>query len=411
MSKQSPPTYNIYFVAGSLSRSSGTLSSSPRPATPEVIASVQASSSHFQPDVSAPRRPPLPPGRFSNSAPAAAAARPRLPAAPISVAPGPPRPSRAPIILKEARSNARDRSLSSRGRSRSPAHSAHRASSIASIRSERPVERPPGTWDAEGIWQTPLYSVHAVDAFPSFPHSPTQPVTPFNVFQSNLGGLTNAIRPLNLPPPPPPPLSEKLVVTENQSALRAWFRKHQDVNHPIRDSMLKYLARVLDDSGIPSEALTDLRILNYDPQYHESHAEDLTVKKYYILRGQFSARIIPDPIRAAPALNIAEVIHVQLAHSTSTGGLKGILKDGAIAPSRLHFDYSQSCFSLGAKRTGDIQWDRAELSRIVHHAWCANKNSSNVVVLALGWGDGQVIKSGGEAACLEKTLQGGGRPS
>lgn len=48
MSKQSPPTYNIYFVAGSLSRSSGTLSSSPRPATPEVIASVQASSSHFQ---------------------------------------------------------------------------------------------------------------------------------------------------------------------------------------------------------------------------------------------------------------------------------------------------------------------------------------------------------------------------
>ena len=190
MSKQSPPTYNIYFVAGSLSRSSGTLSSSPRPATPEVIASVQASSSHFQPDVSAPRRPPLPPGRFSNSAPAAAAARPRLPAAPISVAPGPPRPSRAPIILKEARSNARDRSLSSRGRSRSPAHSAHRASSIASIRSERPVERPPGTWDAEGIWQTPLYSVHAVDAFPSFPHSPTQPVTPFNVFQSNLGGLT-----------------------------------------------------------------------------------------------------------------------------------------------------------------------------------------------------------------------------
>ena len=105
--------------------------------------------------------------------------------------------------------------------------------------------------------------------------------------------------------------------------------------------MLKYLARVLDDSGIPSEALTDLRILNYDPQYHESHAEDLTVKKYYILRGQFSARIIPDPIRAAPALNIAEVIHVQLAHSTSTGGLKGILKDGAIAPSRLHFDYSQ----------------------------------------------------------------------
>ena len=50
--------------------------------------------------------------------------------------------------------------------------------------------------------------------------------------------------------------------------------------------------------------------------------------------------------------------------------------------------------------------DRAELSRIVHHAWCASKNSSNVVVLALGWGDGQVIKSGGEAACLEKTLQG-----
>ena len=117
--------------------------------------------------------------------------------------------------------------------------------------------------------------MHAVDAFPSSPHSPTQPVTPFNVFQSNLGGLTNAIRPQNLPPPPPPPLSEELVVTENQS-----FRKHQDVNHPIWDSMVKYLARVLDDSGIPSEALTDLRILNYDLQYHESHAEDLTVKKY-----------------------------------------------------------------------------------------------------------------------------------
>ena len=240
MSTQSPPTYNIYFVAGSLSRPSGTLSSSPRPATPEVIASVEASSLNFQPDVSAPRRPPLPPGQFSNSAPAAAAARPRLPAASISVAPGPPRPSRAPIILKEARANARDRSTSSRGRSRSPAHSARRASSIASIRSERPVEKPPGTWDAEGIWQTPLYSVHAAHEFPSFPRSPAQPVAPFNVFQSSYGGLTNAVRPPNFPPPPPPP-SEELVVTENQSALRAWFRKHQDVNHPIQDSMLKYL--------------------------------------------------------------------------------------------------------------------------------------------------------------------------
>ena len=122
----------------------------------------------------------------------------------------------------------------------SPAHSARRASSIASIRSERPVERPPGTWDAEGIWQTPLYSAHAAHGVPSFPRSPAQPVAPFNVFQSNFGGLTNASRPPNFPPPPLPP-SEELVVTENQSALRAWFRKHQDVNHPIQDSMLKYL--------------------------------------------------------------------------------------------------------------------------------------------------------------------------
>ena len=111
------------------------------------------------------------------------------------------------------------------------------------------------------------------------------------------------------------------MVSGNQIDLRAWLRSRQDVQCPLEESFVKYLARIVDQSAISPDQLTDLRLLEYDPQTHENYPEDVSPKRYYILRGGFSQRSIPDPIRAALALSIQEVQHIQLAHATTVGGV------------------------------------------------------------------------------------------
>ena len=78
-----------------------------------------------------------------------------------------------------------------------------------------------------------------------------------------------------------------------------------------------------------------------------------------------------------------------------------------IGPSRLHFDFSKSFFSLGSKRANDKSWEALELSGLIHNGWHSSKNASNLLLVAIGWGSGEVIRSGGEEQCLRRTVSGG----
>ena len=151
--------------------------------------------------------------------------------------------------------------------------------------------------------------------------------------------------------------------------LRAWLRSRQDVQYPLEESFVKYLARILDQSATSPDQLTDLRLLEYDPETHENYPEDVSPKRYYILRVFFRKGPYRIRFERAPALSIQEVQHIQLVHATTVGGLTGIIRSGAIAPSRVHHHHSNSFFCLGSKRTGHIQWDRSEFSRLIHQAW------------------------------------------
>ena len=161
--------------------------------------------------------------------------------------PRPPVPSRAPGLLAFG---------VARGRSRSPSRGTVSTASRVSV--TRPESPPPGNWHNGGIWQPPQYS-----AAPHLPFS----VWPLENQNSRAGVVEN--------------------VSGNQIDLRAWLRSRQDVQCPLEESFVKYLARIVDQSAISPDQLTDLRLLEYDPQTHENYPEDVSPKRYYILRGGF----------------------------------------------------------------------------------------------------------------------------
>eukprot|EP00435_Cladocopium_sp_Y103_P038635 s1196_g10.t1 len=209
-----------------------------------------------------------------------------------------------------------------------------------------------------------------------------------------------------VPVSPPVHSVENISVTANQADIRAWIRQHHDPQFPISSAFVKYFAQQLDTGGVKLHHLQALKLAVFDPQQH-CHTDDETLKTYYVLSARLSDRVVPPQTRAAPALNIEEVIHLQFAHASSMGGIVGILKDGRIAPPRLHFDFSQSFFCVAAKRTSDIQWDRSEQSRLINSAWNFTKNTSNILVLGTAWGNGRVVYQGGEQECLRQTLHYG----
>ena len=352
--------YNIYFVAGNMpvSQSSATVAT---PKQPAIMVS---------PTVRAQRSEPVRP----NPGPT------RAPARPTSC--------QAPRSIRDVRS-------------RSPARSC-----ISSRSGRRSLSPPPGCWDASGVWQAPQYGHHDVRVPPVSAASGPPPQGVFNVFTPTHPGLRlvpnrNFVSVAHT--------NEQVVstgVTENQANIRSWLRHREDSQFPISATFVKYFAQQLDRAGVQVHQLLDLRLSVFDPQQH-LHIDDETLKPYYVLTAQLSDRQIPPQTRAAPALNIEEVVHLQFVHASSMGGIVGILQDGFVGPSRLHFDFSQSFFCLAAKRSSDIKWDRAEQSRLIHNAWLSAKNSSNILVLGTAWGTGEVVYSGGEETCLRKTLHHG----
>ena len=233
-----------------------------------------------------------------------------------------------------------------RGRSRSPSRGTVSTASRVSV--TRPESPPPGNWHNGGIWQPPQYS-----AAPHLPFS----VWPLENQNSRAGVV------------------EK--VSGNRIDLRAWLRSCQDVQYPFKHF-----------------------------QTHENYPEDVSPKRYYIL-SFFFAKVHTGPDSSGPGP----------FHTRSTAHSIGPCYNRR----RVDWDHSKWCnctltgassplhsfFCLGSKRTGHIQWDRSELSRLIHQAWNSTKNTARIMILALGWGSAEAVRSGGELACIARTLNGG----
>ena len=100
--------------------------------------------------------------------------------------------------------------------------------------------------------------------------------------------------------------------------------------------MMKFVARILDPTmRYTPHDLSMMKLLVYDPQDHEYEPTNLDISFYYLIKINFSRREVPDPVRAAPAMNLQELLHVNLVHATSIGGINGIVSDQKIGPSRM----------------------------------------------------------------------------
>ena len=64
----------------------------------------------------------------------------------------------------------------------------------------------------------------------------------------------------------------------------------------------------------------------------------------------------PQPRRAAPDRNLDEIIHLAFTHATKLGNFVAILKEGKLAPSKLHHAESESFFAQGFK-VGYTSWE------------------------------------------------------
>ena len=196
--------------------------------------------------------------------------------------------------------------------------------------------------------------------------------------------------------------------------LRAWIRENLDRSFMLADTMINYLAKMLDLSNYTTNDLLDIRLTKYDPKDHEQDPEDRLPLFYYVMRVpgfRKRARIPdsdpPEPQRANQSRNMKAIEHIMICHTSNPGGAKGILNEAKIAPSRLHVADSNSFFSLGARKTGNLEWDMKEFARIVHNTWYLGKQQCSLVFVGTAWGEASAIKEGGEYRCVQLTKESG----
>ena len=65
------------------------------------------------------------------------------------------------------------------------------------------------------------------------------------------------------------------LATQSQTNLRAWLKHHQDAQHPMMDSMVKFVAQILDRTRFIPDDLSMMELIVYDPQDHEYDPTDL----------------------------------------------------------------------------------------------------------------------------------------
>ena len=349
-----------------------------------------------------------------------------------------PRPRNRDILRQRAESIRDDASIrapstrrSRSHRSRSPGRQSTQVTGQIDFPPPPPnIEAPPGQWsqNTQGIWNqygestTPSPPVVTDPQFwrppavavpqprpPGFPHCtftprhnppvgqspPMGPAAsrPFSVFPPFIGTQTLP-RPIAPPPSGDPVIpvenlidtSVSLNVTPNQTEFRAWINGRVHQSFGMKDTMVHYISRLLDVAKYTVAALQDLKLLKYDPKDHEQDPGDRQPLYYYLLRipgfrrrAKVADHLPPAPQRANQALNLEAVEHVMISHTSNPGGASGILKEARIAPSRLHVSDSNSFFSLGARRTGNLEWDMKEFARIIHNTWFLSKQQCSLV--------------------------------
>ena len=182
----------------------------------------------------------------------------------------------------------------------------------------------------------------------------------------------------------------------------------------MTSEQIKYVASHLCLAQLDIAQLRPLQVFDFDPTWTNPHCDNPTVQSYYVLpipqfksRLDFGDDIPPKPRRALRPDGSDAIEHIQLVHATSSGGLRGILTEAKLRPSKLHQTDSCSFFAIGYRKSYDPQHDRWETARVLNSGWQANKNAAKILVLCLGWGDGKNFKEGGEAPCIEHTRHGG----
>ena len=135
---------------------------------------------------------------------------------------------------------------------------------------------------------------------------------------------------------------------------------------------------------------------------------------YYVIRipGFRKRARIPDtmppaPQRANQSRGLPAIEHVMITHTSNPGGARGILNEAKRAPPRRHVSDSNSFFSLGARKTGDLEWDMKEFARIIHNTWYLSKQQCSLIFVGTAWGEATAVKEGGEYKCCELTREAG----
>ena len=151
----------------------------------------------------------------------------------------------------------------------------------------------------------------------------------------------------------------------------------------------------------------------YDPSYfgwNQGSDQPAPMEHFYLLpisilhdRANLPTGMPPTPrSRAAPDRGLDEIIHLAFTHATKLGNFVAILKEGKLAPSKLHFAESESFFAQGFK-VGCTSLEAHELGRILHNGTNLSKNECGAIFVGLAWGTGKTVHNGGEGECIDLT--------
>ena len=182
--------------------------------------------------------------------------------------------------------------------------------------------------------------------------------------------------------------------------------------HPTSEAFLQNVAKLLAQADILSQDLGPMRMATYDPSYfgwNQGSDQPAPMEHFYLLpisilydRANLPTGMPPTPRRAAPDRGLDEIIHLAFTHATKLGNFVAILKEGKLAPSKLHFAESESFFAQGFK-VGYTSWEARELGRILHNGTNLSKNECGAIFVGLAWGTGKTVHNGGEGECIDLT--------
>ena len=182
--------------------------------------------------------------------------------------------------------------------------------------------------------------------------------------------------------------------------------------HPTSEAFLQNVAKLLAQADILSQDLGPMRMATYDPSYfgwNQGSDQPAPMEHFYLLpisilydRANLPTGMPPTPRRAAPDRGLDEIIHLAFTHATKLGNFVAILKEGKLAPSKLHFAETESFFAQGFK-VGYTSLEAHELSRILHNGTTLSKNECSAIFVGLAWGTGKTVHNGGEGECIDLT--------